>query len=376
MVVLKVALGSDIRRFRPAQPLHSIADLQALVREVFALQPYPPVELLQVTPEGLVLLDALSFARALHSAAPDALISLQVRVPPSFYPPLVAEPLASPHHQVYQPQPPPVPQPHSCASSRPASQKPPQQPPSIPVPHKYRQIVWSLQDEFREATEWRALTLLIRLACNVPLVREEMRTLSRGQLLLKDVGRRGRPKKMPPPPLYFPKAFQSKVRTLMEAGFPADLVVDALMANGGSAQQASLALIGAAPDPAHPDAAYHQHRRAVEASVADPHDARFGPEPLDRVITLDQRVVDSLLLLERTQGFDRQQIIKAAESLSTSASAQSPARSRVLQSIPAHMSSALALLSGMGFHDAMLNLFLLERHKGNIAAVIDELSGR
>ena len=249
--------------------------------------------------------------------------------------------------------------------------------PGVEVPLKYRHLIWNIQDEFREATEFRVLTLLIKFAGNLSQIRYEMKNLTRNQVLRQDSGRRGRPKKMPAPPLFFPRGFQQKVRTLVEAGFPQEKVIDALILNGGSAEQASLALIETEPQQS-PETIYHHHRRAVEASVAHPHDGRFGSEPLDRDITLDQRVVDSLLLLERTLGFDRSQIIKAADSLSGrssgSPSTDSAARSRVLQSIPPNLSSSLSVLSGMGFNDSMLNLYLLERHKGNIAAVIEELT--
>lgn len=241
------------------------------------------------------------------------------------------------------------------------------------VPLKWRTIIWNMQDEFPEATESRVLTTLIKFGGRVAEVREQLRELSRTRVLIRDTGRRGRPKRSPAPSLFFPRGFQNKVKTLMELGFPMERVIDCLISNGGSATQASLQLMDTAAIPPSRDGAADYHRRAVEASVMA-RQARPDTEVLDPPLTMDQRVVDSLLLLERIHGFDRTQIYRAAESLARPRTPATEIKDQIVGSIPPETMDALATLSRMGFTDTVNNIVLLNKHKGNVTQVVDELT--
>lgn len=243
----------------------------------------------------------------------------------------------------------------------------------LEVPLKWRTIIWNLQDEFSQATESRVLTTLIKFGGRVADVREQLRELAANRALIRDTGRRGRPKRSPAPPLYFPRGFQNKVKTLMELGFPIERVIDCLISNGGSATQASLNLMETAAIPPSRDAAVDYHRRAIDASVMA-RQTRPDTEVLDPPLTMDQRVVDSLLLLERTHGFDRTQIYRAAESLARPRTPTAEIKEQIVSSIPPETMEALATLSRMGFTDTVNNIVLLNKYKGNVAQVVDDLT--
>lgn len=399
--IFKLRFGDDLRRYSSSTPLSSLEELRNLCHTLFQIPP-SLVQLTFMSGDVPVVLtpDSFPVLQVLNLPVIPITVSVQEPVPFQGFPSIASDALPLPYSVSFLPPssaapftPSPSPTP---APTQPAPQLAPvlHLPTFIPhkpthasvrsprkkeagtsVPMKYRVMIWSLQDEFPEATEFRVLQLLIKLALDVPTIRQQLRELQSSQVLRRDNGRRGRPKRQPAPPLYFPVPFQEKVRTLVQCGFEQDRVIDVLIQYGGSAKHASLALIGENPMSASIQQA--AVRVGADASIRG---ATLSPltEPTDHPLTMDQRVVDSLLLLQRTHGFDTHQIYKAAESIARSPSSSPDVRAReaVINSIPAATVEALNSLSQMGFSDTVGNIVLLEKHKGDLSRVIDELMGR
>src|SRR3989338_6799737 len=162
----------------------------------------------------------------------------------------------------------------------------------VKVPLIIKEQITALQASFPEATEHRCLRVLIKNGGKFEQAVDELKVLKQNSTLKSDKGRRGQFRHHED--MLFPNAFQKKTFTLEDMGFPREAAIWSLFNNGGSLTEATLSLLKDGPQ--RTDASLLDLRtRALEASILSNPELDFSP---DNPITMDQRVVDSLLFLQ------------------------------------------------------------------------------
>jgi hypothetical protein len=305
-----------------------------------------------------------------------------------------------------------------ASSSSCSSEKKPQgriRVPRVRVAHHVCVQIEYMQQRYKRATQVRCLRSLIRMGANLDLALDELKQLDKQGILAKDENRRRYD------PLHFPLPFARKVNELktMELG-DEDAIVEALMRSGGSATEATLFLIERSATPKSDVSIVNAKMTALGASiVASPvGGAASARQPITAreqrqqdVDAVSSMLPDFILAgvahLEALGYSDRRRIVhhlcacggdtlEAAERLRIEAE-QRQAERRIAEqrrreemhradeqrklefkqsfadSLPNHIVDALSVLSGMGYEDTMKNIILLDKHKGNVEKVVEEL---
>mmetsp|Transcript_470 Transcript_470/g.637 ORF Transcript_470/g.637 Transcript_470/m.637 type:complete len:437 (-) Transcript_470:117-1427(-) len=287
----------------------------------------------------------------------------------------------------------------------------------IMMPEDFKAKVDVVTEKFPTCTVMRAVSTLIKWGGNLANSLADIDTLqAQGQLSRDGKRRRRHPTKYKA--LYFPMFFKKKVWALEDMGFTNQKqIINVLIKNGGSVTHATLELLQLQPKM---DKATIESTKmaALESSIVATQDVpsdrysdrhidsenddyklpdfiktgsiyleQMGYSKNDRSLHIellckhggDTRAVRKELDRIERERKEQAEMIKIQQEMAQLKIEEAKKKQmfvNMMSSLPSEIVEALSLLNGMGFTDTVRNISLLDKHKGSIDGVINELTGQ